>query len=152
MEYRELARCADLNREAFDEALPSYVAAKLAQVTPALEAGERRVWLDATDCVWCVFDDPRFRRSGDEARELRKACPREFDLCLYWSFGDIVMPAGCDERWVAVRIVEEALGQVRASGLAGRRGTRDVSGVAHEGLHIGRRLLGGMGRLGRRLS
>ena len=142
MGYRELERCADVNREAFDEALPSYVATKLAQVTPALEAGERQVWLDASGCVWCIFDDPRFLRQGDEARAVREASPQDFNLCLYWSFGDIVMPCGCDERWVAGRIVEEALRQLPALGLRGRGETRTVDGAAHEGLLIARRLLG----------
>lgn len=142
MEYPELERCADVNREAFEETLPSYVAAKLAQVTPALEEDERQTWLDATGCVWCVFDDPRFLRSGDEGRAVRAACPQDFDLCLYWSFGDVVMPGGCDERWVVERIVEEALRQLPALGLAGRREARVVDGASHEGLRITRRLLG----------
>lgn len=144
MDQVALYDCARHNRQVFDEALVTYVDAKLSQVTPKLTQGERNVWLDATACVWCLFDDERFVRSGNLASELRSQDPT-FDLCVFWSFEDVCMPSGSDCDWVAERIVDESLRQLRQQGLHCRPQTRIVEGEPHRGVLVSEGLLGLLG-------
>lgn len=120
------AQCALGNRATFDAVLEAYVRQKLAYYLKRLGQGEREVWFDATDCVWCVFDDPAFERHGDVREQLRalgeaaggpSADANATDgLQIYWSLGDIVMPVECDTVWVAHRIAEEVVRQLEGQG------------------------------------
>lgn len=116
---------AQHNRAAFDATLEGYVGQKLAYSLKRLERGESEVWFDTTDCVWCVFDDPAFERHEGVRERLRAMddgatrASREKaagDLQVYWSLGDVVMPAECDTLWVARRIADEARRQLEARG------------------------------------
>lgn len=134
--------CANRNREVFNEVLGPYVATKLEQVMARLQRGKTRGWLDASGCVWCLFDDEGFVRSGDAGRRL---CAEKGDDCglqVYWSMGDVVMPGACDDRWVAERIVEEAMRQLSSRGYRCAVEEREVEGHTHLGVRFRKRLLG----------
>ena len=116
MGEHELRACAERNREVFDDFLAPYVATKLGRVLSQLPHGARSGWFDASGCVWCLFDDEGFERSGDGGRRLRDERGGECPLQVYWSMGDVMMPASCDERWVGRRIAAEAERQLSARG------------------------------------
>lgn len=137
----DLRSCADQNQRVFDSVLASYVATKLKQVLAQLPRSSRSGWFDASGCVWCLFDDEGFVRSGDEGRRLRdergEACPVQ----VYWSMEDVVMPRACDERWVAERIAAEAVRQLCAQGYRCATEEREAEGATHLGVRFRRRLL-----------
>lgn len=126
----DLRRCASCNREVFERVLAPYVALKIENVARSLTRGSRNAWLDASGCVWCVFDDPGFVRldCGAVAQE------GDMGLQVFWSMGDVVMPQECDAAWVAKRIADEAMLQLRALGYHRRRQRREVEGERHEGV------------------
>ncbi len=134
MDDEELKVQARINREVFERVLAPYVALKIENAMRAIERGSRNAWLDASGCVWCIFDDQAFMRSGNEARERKESHDDSFELQVYWSMGDIVMPHECTEEWVAQRIVEEAKLQLRALGFHRRRQIREVDGERHIGV------------------
>ena len=136
MEEPDLCVCADQNRKVFDEVLASYVATKLGQVLPRVPRGKRTGWFDASGCVWCVFDDEGFARSGDAGRRLRDERGKDCDLQIYWSMGDVVMPGDCDERWVAERIAAEATRQLSSQGYRCTEEEHMVDGEAHLGVRF----------------
>ena len=137
----ELQEHAAQNRRVFDQVLAGYVRMKLAQVMPRMG---KQGWFDASGCVWCLFDDERFVRSGSAARELREQGQQGFDLQVYWSIEDVVMPSGCDERWVAVQIVHEAVRQLGEQGYRSAVEERTVEGERHLGVRFHRGLLAGL--------
>ena len=139
MERETLNDYALRNREVFDLALPIYVEQKLTQALGEFDKTDGCIWLDATACVWCLFDDERFVRSGNLASEI-KARDASFGLCVFWSFGDVCMPSGCDRDWVAKCIVHEGKRQLRALGLHAMSKTRTVERERHKGLFASRRL------------
>ena len=138
----DLRACADHNRAVFDEILAPYVATKLERVLSQLPRGSRSGWFDASGCVWCLFDDEGFARSGDAGRQLRDERDGGCDLQVYWSMGDVMMPGACDERWVAERIAEEATRQLSSRGYRCTREEREAEGATHLGVRFRRRLLG----------
>lgn len=141
MKETDLSSCAEQNRKVFDRVLPGYVSTKLEQMLTRLPRGERSGWFDASGCVWCLFDDEGFVRSGDEGRRLRdergEACPVQ----VYWSMEDVVMPRACDEWWVAERIAAEAVRQLCAQGYRCATEEREAEGAMHLGVRFRRRLL-----------
>ena len=78
------------------------------------------MWFDATDCIWCVFDDSAFERCEEGVARARGSSvvaagtSASCDLQVYWGLGDVVMPPACDATWVAERIAQEAARQLRA--------------------------------------
>lgn len=138
MDIDELRRYAARNREVFDQVLAPYVALKIAGVARSLERGESSAWLDASGCVWCLFDDPAFMRSGSEATTLKNALGDDFDLQIFWSMGDVVMPRKCDAAWVAKRILVEAMLQLPRLGYHRVRQRRMVDGELHDGVLFSR--------------
>lgn len=137
----ELRRCAEQNRKVFDRVLAPYVALKIAGVAKALERGERNVWLDASGCVWCLFDDPAFVRLDSEASSCAKGQDDAFDLQVFWSMGDVVMPPECDAGWVAKRIADEAMRQLPKLGFHRCRQPREIDAERHEGVLFARSIL-----------
>ena len=135
----ELRSSASENRATFDLALGQYVRSKLRQVMSRLPHGGRQGWFDASGCGWCLFDDERFDRSGEEGRRLREECGDACDLQVYWSMGDVVMPRECDERWVAERIATEASRQLEGQGYACTTEWRDTAEGRHLGVAFARR-------------
>lgn len=133
MDRAGLRVCSLRNRLTFEKALGPYVTAKLEQT---LQRGEK--WLDASGCVWCLFDDEAFMRSGSLAHELRDDPASGFDLQVFWSMEDVVMPHECDERWVARRIVEEVQRQLEEQGYRVEPEERAAEGERHLGVRIGR--------------
>lgn len=134
MDNDELMRHASDNRRVFEQVLEPYVALKIANVAHLLERGARNAWLDASGCVWCVFDDPAFTRldSGKVAcGEDREDGP---GLQVFWSMGDVVMPPECDAAWAAKRIADEAMRQLPKLGFHRRKQAREVDGERHEGI------------------
>ena len=140
MEEPDLCVCADQNRKVFDEVLASYVATKLGQVLPRVPRGKRTGWFDASGCVWCVFDDEGFARSGDAGRRLRDERGKDYDLQVYWSMGDVLMPDVCDERWVAARIAAEAERQLCDRGYKCELEEREEEGTTHLGVRFRKKL------------
>ena len=134
MDRAGLRVCSLRNRLTFENALGPYVQAKVAQT---LRRGEK--WLDAAGCGWGLFDDGAFMRSGSLAHELRDDPAGGFDLQVFWSMGDVVMPHECDERWVARRIAEEAQRQLEEQGYRAEPEEREAEGGQHLGVQIGRR-------------
>lgn len=134
MDRAGLRVCSLRNRLTFEKALGPYVAAKIAQT---LQRGED--WLDASGCVWCLFDDEAFERSGGLAHELRDDPASGFDLQVFWSIEDVVMPRECDERWVARRIAGEAQRQLEERGYRAKLEERTAEGERHLGVRIRRR-------------
>ena len=138
------AQSAEHNRVTFDATLEGYVGQKLAYPTKRLGQGERELWFDATDCVWCVFDDPAFERYEDVRTDLRASgdegsssgSDEDHDLQIYWSLGDVVMPAACDVAWVARRIADEAVRQFRLQGYRCMLQERMVDGEPHVGVSV----------------
>lgn len=126
----ELHEAALRNVRVFEEVLAAYVAGKLDQV---LRRAGRTGWFDASGCVWCLFDDPGFVRSGDAARVARERDGQTFGLQVYWSMGDVIMPGECDEHWVAERIACEAERQLDSLGYRHVREER----MTEEGMHMG---------------
>ncbi|MBR3159094.1 MAG: hypothetical protein IKF14_08315 [Atopobiaceae bacterium] len=137
----DLNMCASHNRRVFDEVLRPYVATKLEQVLSSLPHGTQSGWLDASGCVWCLFDDESFLRSGDAGRRQRAKQGEGCDLQVYWSMGDVVMPSACDARWVAERIAEEAVRQLSDGGYRCTLEEREVEGETHLGVRFRKRLL-----------
>ena len=135
----ELHASAGANRATFDLVLGLYVRGKLQQVMSRLSHGGRRGWFDASGCVWCLFDDERFCRSGEEGRQLREERGDACDLQVYWSMGDVLMPRECDERWVAERIAAEACRQLGEQGYACATEWRDTAEGRHLGVAFARR-------------
>lgn len=141
MNETDLGFCARQNRDVFDEVLAPYVSAKLEQVLSRLPRKGRSEWLDASGCVWCLFDDEAFLRSGELGRRLQA---EQGDACayqVYWSAGDVMMPRACDMRWVAERIVAESMRQLSASGYRCVEEEREVDGEMHLGVHFRKKLL-----------
>ena len=134
MDIDELKQHAAYNREVFDRVLAPYVAAKITNVAHALDHGAHNVWLDASGCVWCLFDGPDFMRSGDEAQALTETQDDSLDLQVFWSLGNVVMPGACDAQWVAKRIAQEALRQLPKLGFHRRMQSREIEGERHEGV------------------
>ena len=137
----DLRSCADQNQRVFDSVLASYVATKLKQVLAQLPRSSRSGWFDASGCVWCLFDDEGFVRSGDEGRRLRDEAGDASPVQVYWSIEDVVMPRACDERWVAERIAAEAVRQLCAQGYRCATEEREAEGAMHFGVRFRRRLL-----------
>lgn len=133
--------CAEQNLRVFDMVLESYVTMKLEQTMARLPHGARAGWLDASGCVWCVFDDERFLRSGDAGRRLRDEQGEDCGLQVYWSMEDVVMPGMCDARWVAERIAEEATRQLRGRGYRCATEERQAEGKTHLGVRYRKTLL-----------
>ncbi|MBP3893128.1 MAG: hypothetical protein J6D34_03715 [Atopobiaceae bacterium] len=131
MTREELERAAQHNRWAFDEVLCPYVQQKLEATVGRGRTGQAG-WFDASGCVWCLFDDEAFERTGSAASELREQ-PGGCGLQVYWSVEDVVMPGECDETWVARRIAAEAAKQLVAQGLVCKEEWRDTA----EGRHLG---------------
>ncbi|MDO4807791.1 MAG: hypothetical protein Q4A07_11145 [Coriobacteriales bacterium] len=142
MDICELRRHAAHNREVFDRVLAPYVALKVANVVRSLDHDARNVWFDASGCAWCLFDDPAFIRAGNEATALKEAQGGSFDLQVFWSMGDVVMPHECDAAWVAKRIAEEAKAQLAKQGLHCRRQDRHVEGEHHKGVLVAKTIFG----------
>lgn len=138
----KLMRDAQRNREAFDEVLPAYVSLKLTGVARALDRGARSAWLDASGCVWCVFDDPAFIRSGNGTDAHVETGEGEHGLQAFWSMGDVMMPGECDVAWVAERIAREAMLQLRRLGYHRRLQFREVEGERHRGVLFSRTFFG----------
>lgn len=134
MDRAGLRVCSLRNRLTFEKALGPYVEAKIAQT---LQRSEE--WLDASGCVWCLFDDEAFMRSGSLAHELRDDPTNGFDLQVFWSMEDVVMPHECDERWVARRIADEAQRQLGERGYHAELEERATEGERHLGVRIRRR-------------
>lgn len=139
MNTGELRVCSLRNRLTFEKVLAPYVRIKIEQAERMRARGARgrrlpEGWLDASGCVWCVFDDPSFLRSGSVAHELRDAADGGFDLQVYWSMEDVVMPHECGERWVAERIATEATRQLEAAGYRCTVEERVVEGEPHLGV------------------
>jgi len=138
------AQSAEHNRATFDATLEGYVGQKLAYPTKLLEQGERELWFDATDCVWCVFDDPTFERYEDVRTDSRASSDdgsasdsdEASELQVYWSLGDVVMPASCDAAWVARRIADEAVRQFRSQGYRCKLQERMVDDEPHVGVSV----------------
>ena len=137
----ELGLCAKHNQRVFERVLASYVATKLEQVLSQVPRGARAGWLDASGCVWCLFDDEGFVRSGDSGRRLRDELGESCDLQVYWSMGDVVMPGTCDERWVARRIAAEVEQQLASRGYHCAIEEREEEGGTHLGVRFRRKLL-----------
>ena len=78
MNETDLDFCARHNRDAFDEVIAPYVSAKLEQVVSRLSSKGLLGWLDASGCVWCLFDDEVFLRSGELGRHLQA---KQGDAC-----------------------------------------------------------------------
>ncbi len=140
----DLVSCASHNMEVFDKVLAPYVSVKLEQVVSKLPHGKARGWLDASGCVWCLFDDESFVRSGDAGRRLLAEKGKDCGLQVYWSMGDVLMPGTCDERWVAERIVEEAIRQLSNRGYRCAAEEREVDGETHLGVIFRKKLLSGL--------
>ncbi|MDI9590291.1 MAG: hypothetical protein QM302_04540 [Acidobacteriota bacterium] len=141
MDTDELRVCSLRNRLTFERVIGPYVQVKVSQAVRQREkdAGRRMAregWLDASGCVWCVFDSPSFMRSGSAARALRDDAGSGFDLQVYWSVEDVVMPHECSERWVAERIADEAERQLSELGYACRVEERHVEGDVHLGVRF----------------
>lgn len=143
----ELAQVAQRNRKAFDETLEAYVGQKLSHPVKRLTQGERELWFDATECIWCVFDDPAFVRceegsAGTRAERDAAAAGQDAGdsrgLQVYWSLGDVVMPPDCNPAWVAQRIAEEAVRQFERRGFRCSPGERLVDGEPHVGAIVRR--------------
>lgn len=134
MDIDELRAQACLNREVLERVLAPYVALKIENVARSLDRGERNAWLDASGCVWCLFDDPAFLRCGSEATALKETLGEGFDLQVFWSMGDVVMPQECDIAWVADRIADESMLQLHKLGYHRGRQSREVEGERHEGI------------------
>lgn len=141
MDRAGLRVCSLRNRLTFEKALGPYVETKIAQT---LQRGEG--WLDASGCVWCLFDDETFERSGGLAHELRDDPASDFDLQVFWSIEDVVMPHECDERWVARRIADEAQRQLEERGYRAELEERATEGERHLGVRIRRRGMRGTKR------
>ena len=152
------AQVALRNRAAFEATLAEYVAQKLAYPLKRLAQGERELWFDATDCIWCVFDDPAFERHDDVAAQLREAAGNDAaasgagapSLQVFWSMGDVVMPPQCDATWVARQIAGEAARQLTVQGYRCSLQEREVDGETHVGVAVRRaglirRILGSVG-------
>lgn len=152
------AQSAEHNRATFDATLEGYMGQKLAYPAKRLEQGERELWFDATDCVWCVFDDPAFERYEDVRSDLRtvsddgstSGSEEVPDLQIYWSLGDVVMPAACDAAWVARRIADEAVRQFRSQGYRCKLQERMVDGEPHVGVSV--RVSSALSRIIRRVA
>ncbi len=129
----ELHEAAERNRFAFERALAKHVRLKLTNTLERHDGSKRAGWFDATGCVWCLFDDEAFARSGTAGREAQAAAGNAFDLQLFWSVEDVLMPVGCDERWVAERIAAEATRQLEAQGFLCKPEEREPD----KGLHLG---------------
>lgn len=136
MSNLDLGSCAEHNRMTFDEVLGPYVATKLGQTIPSRPRGMRVGWFDASGCVWCVFDDERFLRSGDAGRRLRDEQGEACTLQVYWSMEDVVMPGACGTRWVAERIAEEAIHQLSSRGYCCATEERVAEGETHLGVRF----------------
>lgn len=136
MDEPRLAIIASKNQSTFNEVLSAYVAIKLERVLQLLPHGSRTGWFDASGCVWCLFDDKKFVRSGDAGQRLREEQGEACALQVYWSMGDVVMPSACDERWVAERIAQEAMLQLRERGYRCRLEEREVEGGSHVGVRF----------------
>ena len=134
MEEADLSVCAEHNRGVFDDVLSPYVAMKLEQVLGRLPVGKCSGWFDASGCVWCLFDDEKFVRSGDAGRRLRDELGVSCPLQVYWSMGDVMMPDACDERWVAARIAAEAEKQLSSHGYKCKPEEREEEGAMHLGV------------------
>lgn len=133
MDRAGLRVCSLRNRLTFEKALGPYVTAKIEQTL-----GRGEGWLDASGCVWCLFDNGAFERSGSLARELRDDPTSGFDLQVFWSMEDVVMPRECDERWVARRIADEAQRQLGERGYRAELEERMAEGGRHLGVRIAR--------------
>lgn len=136
-----LHACARQNRATFDDVLAPYVATKLERVLSQLPHGARRGWFDASGCVWCLFDDEGFVRSGDAGRRMRDEQGASCDLQVYWSIEDVMMPGACDERWVAEQIAAEAVRQLSSRGYRCMLEEREAEGATHLGVRFRRKLL-----------
>ena len=143
----ELVQVARDNQAAFDATLESYVGQKLAYALRRLTQGEREVWFDATDCIWCVFDDPAFERCEEGVARAKGSSvvaagtSASCDLQVYWSLGDVVMPPACDATWVAQRIAQEAARQLRAKGYRCSVEERPGEDGPHRGVVVRRPVL-----------
>lgn len=137
----ELRIAAERNRKVFDEVLASYVAAKIDRILSLLPHGARTGWFDASGCVWCLFDDEGFARSGDDGHRMHDELGGECPLQVYWSMGDVMMPGECNVRWVAERISDEAIRQLRSRGYQCVTEKREVDGEEHLGVRFRKRLL-----------
>lgn len=134
MDIVELRQQADRNLETFNKVLNPYVSLKIESAAHQLKRGARNAWLDASGCVWCLFDDPAFLRSGNEASTLKEELGDELGLQVYWSMGDVVMPPECSPSWVAQRILEEAMKQLSELRYHRKTLAREVDGERHEGV------------------
>ena len=141
MRELDLGLCADQNRRIFDDVLAPYVTTKLEQVLARLPRGQHAGWLDASGCVWCLFDDESFMRSGDSGRRLREEQGDSCPLQVYWSMEDVVMPGTCDERWVAERIAAETQRQLSSRGYRCTIEERTEEGGPHLGVRFRKKLL-----------
>lgn len=140
----DLGSCACHNRDVFDEVLSSYVVVKLEQVVFAHPHDARSGWFDASGCVWCIFDNEGFLRSGDAGRRLLDDEGEGCAFQVYWSMGDVVMPGACSTRWVAERIVDEATRQLSCRGYRCVPEEREVEGEVHLGVRYRKVLLRGL--------
>lgn len=141
---------AQLNRQTFDATLEGYVSQKLAYSLKRLQQGERELWFDATDCVWCVFDDPAFVRREDTGLTGTDV---PTDLQVYWSLGHVVMPSACDVPWVGEHIAQEAQRQLEELGYRCRiehRTIDEIDDQPHVGVSV--RTPGLLSRLVQRFS
>ena len=129
---RDLAASAAANALVFEDALAPYVQTKVAWATERATSG----WLDCTGCIWCVFDDERFvRQELSDAERQDPALPYR----LYWSIGDVCMPASATPDWVATRIQTEAIRILREAGFTAVPEARTVDGEPHLGVTFKRR-------------
>lgn len=132
---KDLAASAAANAEVFEDALVPYVKTKVVWATDKASSG----WLDCTGCIWCVFDDERFiRQELSDAERQDPALPYR----LYWSIGDVCMPASATPDWVATRIQAEAIRLLREAGFTAGPETRTIDGEPHLGVSFsqGRKL------------
>ena len=120
---------------------------KLVHPVKRLTQGERELWFDATECIWCVFDDPAFERCEEGSISTRDGggtaatsqCAGDSrGLQVYWSLGDVVMPRDCDPAWVAQRIADEAVRQFERRGFRCSPVERLVDGDPHVGAIVRR--------------
>lgn len=140
----DLGFCACHNRDVFDEVLGLYVAIKLEQVVYTHSHDARSGWFDASGCVWCIFDNEGFLRSGDAGRRLLSKEGESCAFQVYWSVGDVVMPGACSTRWVAERIIDEAMHQLSSRGYRCVPEKRKVEDEVHLGVRYNKGLLWGL--------
>lgn len=121
------------NRATFERVVGPYVSLKLADKIARRGNTTRKSWFDASGCVWCLFDDEGFVRSGCAGRDAKAAEGDAFDLQVFWSLEDVLMPAECDERWVAGRIADDAMRLLTEQGFRCKLEER----MTGEGRHLG---------------